>query len=686
MNDIQFWTGGELLQTSEDGMVAVLESEFIEWTVSWTVASDEPMFVRYGPEVLLLENHPTLPGRLRVPPKIRKKTGGRREEESRSKSYIGSVSLFKDEACTEPLTPMLRVHSTNLTREEFVEILEDLRNQVYAISIYSTHLQVMGADKSGAGDMMPLARFLRVLSALEPVIDVYRKQLRMIQRNPARRIVRVLKVMSIERAVSKGHVGQTFRVPEDRRKVFVVGRESTQETPEQRFINSTSSQLLLESRVVLSWLSSRLEERSRGEADAVTGQKFYPLVYGVREKFRAIQAKKGIHPKGISHAVDIRTAREMIARVSKKIEGLQIQVGNPQMDIEGTRVRTNKLEMSSEYAPVLRAWTEFSSQSTGFDRTNRLLNELDERTVAPSSILYERWVTIRIYSELLRRGFHPEIGQANLIELMSVTDGEVVLQRGALDISLTGEFSSKSVGVRIRHEPILNRKDGGGIRTPDLVLDITATQEGKNASLISQVWVLDAKFKNYRVPAPYSQLMDADLFGSHFFADLLGVAEHKYRRGLGVFGSAIVHPDISPGFLYLDDSKLNKWRKDHIESPAAHTVLALPLRPGSEADSQVSRIFKVIFGYHMHLDNICWICGSEGEQHPVPGVSQGDGYSCPGCGAFWISHRCFECHHEPLLKFASGPIHRTEVGQPFNVHCPECGAYFEQKSRSVTTI
>ena len=197
---------------------------------------------------------------------------------------------------------------------------------------------------------MPLAKFIRVLSALEPVIDVYRKQLRMIQRNPARKIVRVLKVMSIERAVSKGHVGQTFRVPEDRRKVFVVGRESTQETPEQRFINSTSSQLLLESRAVLSWLGSRLEELSRGEADAVTGQKFYPLVYTVvREKFRAIQANKGIHPKGISHAADVRTAREMIGRVSKKIEGLQIQVGNPQMDIEGTRVRTNKLEMSSEY-------------------------------------------------------------------------------------------------------------------------------------------------------------------------------------------------------------------------------------------------------------------------------------------------------------------------------------------------
>lgn len=682
MSDIQFWTGGESLRVSEDGMVAVLESEFIEWTVSWSVLSDLPIFVRFGSEVLRLENHPRFPDRFRVPPKIRKKAGGRRQEESRSKGYIGTVSLYKDEACTESLAPVLRVHSTNLTREEFAEILEDLRNQVYAVSIYSTHLQVMGTDNSNAGDMMPLAKFLRVLAALEPVIDVYRKQLKMIQRNPARKIIRVLKVMSMERAVSKGHVGQTFRVPEDRRKVLVVGRESTLMTPEQRFITSTSSQLLLEGRAVLSWLRSRLEELSLGETDAAIGQKFYPLVYTVaRAKFRAVQAKKGVQPKGVSHAADVRTAREMIARISKKIDGLQVQIGNPLMDIEGTRVRTNRLEMSLEYAPVLRAWTDFSRQSTGFDRTSGLLNELDERTVAPSSILYERWVTVRIYSELLRRGFHPVLGQANLIDLMSVTDGEVVLQRGALDIALTGEFASKSVGVRIRHEPIINRKDGGGYRTPDLVLDITVTKEDN--TLISQVWVLDAKFKNYKVAAPFTQTEDEKSYGSHFFADLLGVAEHKYRRGLGVFGSAIVHPDVNPEFLYLDEIKSNKWRETHIESPFAHTVLALPLRPGPESDRQVSRIFKVIFGYHMHLDDICWVCGSEAEKHPVPGVTQGDGYTCPGCGSFWISHRCFECHHEPLLKFASDPIHRTEEGQPFNVHCPECGAYFEQNKRAI---
>ena len=46
MSDIQFWTGGESLRVSEDGMVAVLESEFIEWTVSWSVLSDLPIFVR----------------------------------------------------------------------------------------------------------------------------------------------------------------------------------------------------------------------------------------------------------------------------------------------------------------------------------------------------------------------------------------------------------------------------------------------------------------------------------------------------------------------------------------------------------------------------------------------------------------------------------------------------------------
>ena len=676
MSDIQFWTGGESLRVSEDGMVAVLESEFIEWTVSWSVLSDLPIFVRFGPEVLRLENHPYLPDRLRVPPKIRKG----RPEQSRSKGYIGTVSLYKDEACTESLMPVLRVHSTNLTREEFVEILEDLRNQVYAVSIYSTHLQVMGTDNYNAGDMMPLAKFLRVLAALEPVVDVYRKQLKMIRRNPARKIIRVPKVMSMERAVSKGHIAQTFRVPEDRRKVLVVGRESTLDTPEQRFITSTSSQLLQDGRAVLSWLRSRLEELSRGETDAAIGQKFYPHVSNVREKFRAIQAKKGVHPKSVSDAVNVRTAREMIARISKKIEGLQVQIGNPQMDIEGTRVRTNKLEMSLEYAPVLRAWTDFSRQSTGFDRTSGLLNELDERTVAPSPILYERWVTVRIYSELLRRGFHPVIGQANLIDLMSVTDGEVVLKQGALDIALTAEFASKSVGVRIRHEPIMNRKDGKGYRLPDLVLDITVTKE--DGTLDSQVWILDAKFKDYQVAAPPTQIEDQELYGSHFFADLLGVAEVKYRRGLGVFGSAIVHPNVSLEFLYLDEIKSDDWRDTYIKSPCAHTVMALPLRPGSESDSQVSRIFKVIFGYHMKLDDICWICGSAAEKHPVPGA-QGDGYTCPGCGAFWISHRCFGCHHEPLLKFASGPIHRTEEGQPFNVHCPECGEYFKEERRAV---
>jgi hypothetical protein len=689
MNAVIFWgKGGESLPVEDGGLVAVLESEFVEWTVSRVADSESPIYVRFGSEVLQLEEHPRLPGKLRVPPKVRKKSGGRREEESRSKSYIGIVTLFGNPECTEPLVPMLKVQSVNLSPEEFAEILEDLRSQVYAVSIYSAHQRVVGGDSSKSADMMPLARFLRALSALEPVLDVYSRQLKIIERNPSRFLRRVRRVVSIERAVRSGYVSQTFRLPDDRRHVLVAGRESTLETPEKRFVESTASQLLVESRTVVAWLGARLEDVRRGQIETEIGRQFFPKMDHVREQFRRISEKKGVRPRQVIDGGDIRSARDAVVRVSKKIQSLERQIGNQSLDLLGTRIRTNKLEMSIEYSPILRAWTEYAAQSVGFDRASQLLNELDERTIAPSPILYERWVTTRLYTELLRRGFSTPPGEPNLLDTIEIMDREVIIQKDHLDLSLIGEFAGREVKVRIRHEPTMRRHDGG-VRTPDLVLDVHSMEPASRlAGVRSQVWVLDAKFKDYNLPAPFGQREDVDKFGSHFLADMLGVAEHKYRRGLGVDGSAIVHPNVEPEFTYLDQVMTDPWRQDQITSPIPHSVLAIPLRPGMETERQVTRLFKIIFGFHMGLGTICWSCGSDGEMAPVPGGSQADAYTCVGCGSFWIAHWCFSCKRGPgtLLKYGSDPIHLTEPQQPFNVHCPCCGEYFREPRRRESVL
>ena len=682
MSDLEFRSGeGDLLAVSPDGLVAFLDSEYADWTVSPLPQKDDAIYVRLGSEVLKLEPHPTKGDRLRVPPKIRKKSGGKREEESRSKSYIGVVTLYSDIECTVPLSPILHVNSTNLSKNEFSEILSDLRNQIFAISIYSAQLKVHGSDASDASKVMPLARFLRVLSSLEPVIDTYQKQLRLIHRNPSRRIKRVNTVMTIERAISSGFIGQTFRVPDWQRKLQVVGREWTADTLERRFMISSGSQLLIESRATLAYLRSRLADTALGDDDSDVGRLWFKKLDEVRDKYISIMKNKGVKNKTSIDGSDSRSVRQMVERISRKVDGLEKQIGYPVNDLNGTRIRTNKLELSPEYSPALRAWTEYRRQSTGFENARQLIDQLDERTIAPSAILYERWVTVRLYSELLRRGFYPSLGRANLIDLISITDGEVVLQRGELDVELSAVFGGSSVQLRVRHEPIINRLDGKGYRTPDLVFDITVSTEYRGETLVSvQRWVLDAKFKDYRIRAPRGQLDDEKRFGSHFLADLLGVAEFKYRRELGVDGSVIVHPNLSKEFLYLDQELTDPWRKSFIESTSAHSVLSVPLRPGSLSDRQVTRLLKIIFGYHFSLGKICWTCGIEAEVHAVPGA-QGDGCTCNICGSFWIVHRCFACGHKPLLKFASDPIHKVETGQPFNVHCPECGAFFDEKSK-----
>ena len=233
-----------------------------------------------------------------------------------------------------------------------------------------------------------------------------------------------------------------------------------------------------------------------------------------------------------------------------------------------------------------------------------------------------------------------------------------MLEKGKADFHLRRVLGDSHIDVRLRHEPRLPATHPEGFLEPDLVLELT------HGSL-KQTWVLDSKFKNYDLPAPSYQRESAEKFGSHFHADLLGVAEEKYRRRLQVTGTVIVHPHHEPQYVFLDQSKTDSWRRDKISAERGHSVLAIPLRPGRETGNHIILLLRVILGYRMKIDNICWICGNEAEKHGVPG-SLGDGYTCVGCRSFWISHWCFNqnCSQKPLLKFSRLAIHKTEEGQP----------------------
>lgn len=653
MTDLQFLTEwGDVLPLSGDGLEAILEGEFEPWRVRWIGPDRGALFVRLGDGAVELQPL----GDSYVLPARRRKKG---KTDALNVKFAGLVELFADKDCECPLRPWLRVEPANLSPAAFRSLVWDLRALALDLSVYlaptSARTQVAHVD----GGASLFASWIVASKAAEVCLATYERQLPIVQRRPARVLRSRIRLTDNERAIRLGHAQHVSRWPEGQRRIPVPMREYDVDTPEHRFVTATLHELCRDGEALAALMSARLADMARSEAEAGVARRHFGPTVARGRTLATVQSIEEAH----------RLAESLRSQAQRLRAYLTDRLHSP----ADTTVRTNRLRMSPQYRPILDAWETFRQSTPISAEHTSITTRIDERSIAPSAALYERWATWRIYAGLIAVGFRPPPGEPSLMDVVEIEDGAIDYLAGdKTPLRLLKECHGREVNLVLRHEPTVDID--GAMRRPDLVVSA-------QSAYTSETWVFDHKYKDYDLPAPSYDRDKEEELGSHFLADLVGVAERRYRRGMKAAVGGIVHPDLDPRYAFWDADRTD--RHPELRAPTPHAHISVPLAPGPQGNENFTKLLRLLLGFRLQLAETCWRCGTDCFRQDVPN-SQGDGYSCVSCGAFWIVHWC-RSGHKPILKFGKASFHAVEPNDPYNVHCPWCGDYF-RGLRSVTPL
>ena len=685
MTDLQFYTEwGTLLETW--GPYA-LGSEFGvgRWEVCWNGEVDNGApFVSIGGTPKALERW----GRgYRVPTESLTPAKGKGDEISYTGGYAGEVRLYRDEKLSDLLTPRLRLESATMSKAHYKQILESLKELARMSSVTEALIRASDVVSDiGERKHSPFSQLTRWAKAALDCLNQYEAQLVAIGEGSAKTMRTRTQLADSDRAARLGLLQHVLRWPQSRRHVPIPIREYSTDTPERSFLQATLYEVCQISESIINSLGYRLGLQVESCED-VSGDR---------------RASGYWLPNNLDEA---KTVLDSLQKAKIKLMGF---LGDDKPTEDGVDALTNRLQMSLDYSPFLTAWENFKRIVPVSTMRSRANSRIDERSIGRSSLLYERWVAYRIYLGLRELQFAPPKGCRELTDAIEVRD------RG-LDFEGSFKLVKRCHGVEINLVFDVQQKlpkDGVNPLTPDLAIHVRTSNGQK------QTWILDAKYKQYSKGAPSYGEKDKKKYGSHILADLVGVADLKYRRKLSeklseqdspITVSAILFPD-SPdseyGFwdqgpaeaiknpifkawdeemgtvLEEDPDLVKDWRHGKTKAMKPHAILAVPLLP-LVAEIPLQRLFWILFGFHLGIANTCWVCGedcevlekkeTDGEQANKI-KSKGDSYRCNHCNSFWVDSWCSnpKCHKR-LIKVVP-PIHRPkDESNPRYVICPYCG-------------
>ena len=627
---IQFATqDGTVLVPTDDGRVH-LESEFVPWSVKWIGADMGPPFARQNGEPVALiqrQDSYTLP-----PPKRTK---------DRQKKPAGDLVLYRDSTGSEPLRPTLRVHAANLSDEHYRLLLRDLGGLIAGISYY---LSPDGVSR-GQGPWVDSSEDTALVAAVATVqaMQELLNHLRRVRLRPAHSLTWRVRSVRIEQAIRHGSAALMSKEIDGRDRVRAPVLDVTEDTKERSFVSAVVGALTVQARALATFIDSQR---------ALVGERDTEL----RSMSSAMESY-GVARRQVSETAPLETTSQLLLSLGRELKRV--------WPMEAPRIalqfRSNQIELSSEYGPILRLWHRVWKASASSKNSESVLRSLDSASIDETVVLYERWILVKFYATLVSRGFAPPAGEPSLLDTIRVTNGEIQVKGQRL--LLVKWIGDDLLSVSLDFDRVI---DIGVLkRQPDLL--IHCLYQGKERR-----WVFDAKYKDYSRPAPPYQRQEEVRYGSHFLADLLGVAEERYRATLNAEVSAILHPDARDRFQFWDADRVPLGTPHRRPDRHPHELLSACLLPGPSGSANMTKLLRLLFGFHAGLKHVCWRCGTLGHHVPTDKTS-GRCYSCPTCQSFWIDHWCINSRSHHLLKYGRSSFHRVRDNDPFNAICPWCG-------------
>jgi hypothetical protein len=601
-----------------------------------------------------------------------------------------------DEGEYEPLSPDLYVRPGSLTEDEYSRLLRRIGELAIATES-AKQAPIPDSAVGGISDEeadIPDEPQFRAAKLYLRLAEVTKEQWPLIAENPSQEIGYRTRSVDVRRSRSSSQVAKRRAQRPQKRRVSVRTSTQVTETPSNQALAFTLRRILVQQAPFL------VDQLSNVSANTTHWDA--PLYDIIEEERQQLEEKK----KKLK-----RAAETLTERIEEVKSWAQECAQNPFVAQYGLRPKlpkrpTRRLMRSTTYGPLYQALLDYlDHQTSSLDpRQEGLVDIVRNRGVLRTQDLYEKWVFLEIYGQLiLSFGFEPVEEEDPFSELDSAS-GVLQLPDGA-SYSLSRLLSDKGrdwkIDVELSYDRDISNPPNwpSSILNPDVHLDVHLDRISKFRSIDSPVkstgqsfqFAFDAKYRRYRSmkDSSYREEDVQEYNGSHYFLDLLGTAREKYFKGLDTDAAFVIHSDPRWSSYWgekpVEDLPRGERQPD-AEGFVNHRFGSIFSTPDEEGEGiqRIERLLRCVLMYHCKIDEYCWTCGERVAPKQVTKGGEesqkGKGLLYECCDRFWIVTNCTgdeKGNKHRLVKFKDS-FHATGEGEDveFSCICPQCGDLF----------
>lgn len=495
-----------------------------------------------------------------------------------------------------------------LSLTDFESMLKDIGLIGVSLKAFmQSNLRVKTGD--GDGGINPSAVLTRIkaidpdITKIENFIGLVKRQLSVIEQKPCYDLVQSVGLLAIVKSYHAKHLIQR-KINSQKRVVQGITKSMSMDSYENQWLVQFSNHKLLP-------LIDLLETRSKSVSNFDSDEKNTN-----NEDFK-LKEILDLRIEQLRKDVDIIKKHPFIQKI-KFTSSLN-------------KVITTRLLTRSGYSTIYNAYNNLFSEDVIKDLAKyEVISEaIAKGTLRSIANIYEIWCFFELYNQFVTKlKFEPVDPELTLFNNLNLKDGFLEFPKNEM-YSLKRNFAGQSLEVDLIYEGNLKRKEGSASWHPDIIIKIRAPKRFYGYNKDEFIIVLDAKFHDYKSSVNKKLLM----------GDVVDVAMGKYYSYSKVKPdmSMILHPNHGDKYTWLGEQKfvdfLNmdkavydariyeniqiKVNKgvlpieidDDCKGFVAHKLGALAFRAGSRVD--VSRLFSIIFHYHLGLTSLCLCCGKE---------------------------------------------------------------------------
>ena len=678
---------GQLLPTDEEGIPFVVQFK-ARWSIKLDGSWPGGVAALEGSSYLRLS--PTREGNLWEPPK---KLSGSKGIDVRSGEITAVLINTDHKIVQDGPKAVLRVKPANISEQQMDNMISDI-----GIMALTTACCVNRAVPIPLGEQVGIQNLgrqwiagsglLTTATALLDLADTVRNVWPELKKRPLKSFIAQPGLVDVERASFTSTTLLQRTINPAKRRIRSIKRTESTSCSENEFLCYVLDKYLQNlanalSRSLDSLVLNDLSDRFVPSRTKRKDEAFENFTRRSRRNIQLANEQSHILKQEIANAISSLQDCQQWAKNARQSQFIK-DILTPQTP----SLRSLRLTESFTYGLIYSKFVQVKGDALeSIQEVSHLIESILQGQVKPTWEIYEIWCLAKLYSGFITyTALKPIAGEAGLFQCLSITKNGSIKVPKEKKFRLTAFINDGvPLEVNLTYEPHLRNIENKP-RTPDFIVETIIEGDKKS-------YCFDAKYRCYEQQGAKT-----------LEEDVIGTAKEKYKQGLGVAASFILHSDAD--IDYWGEVPFNNFRQQKNIAVTVdesdwigHEYGAIALVPDRNEDIQLKRIIRLLLQYHStQLSTTCVTCGyklaigrnvcaswksgmSEGTLvdrvvHSLGKSGSGTGVycSCPKCGDFWVIQSCFGPNHR-LLKFQDcfHEISSKHRGKWMYV-CPACGS------------